>query len=124
MTPNPKLMFWTAIDWVRSFTAVYSKASKTFKQTLNLTCAARLVFELFAARPCLKLKDLKCPTLVIMAEEDDIIPPDITRNIVRQALGKVELVPAPGGYFDVMEGRKGYETNINAQTAFLKKLME
>ncbi|KAK0486028.1 alpha/beta-hydrolase [Armillaria novae-zelandiae] len=152
MTPNPRLMFWAVIDWVGSklgfppvfvpavgkpdefaflntpscfpgFTAVYSKASKTFKQTPNLTCA-RLAFELFAARPGLKLKDLKCPMLVVMAEEDDINPPDITRNIVGKALGKVELVLSPGGHFDVMEGGKGYETNINAQTAFLKKLME
>ncbi|KAK0504539.1 alpha/beta-hydrolase [Armillaria luteobubalina] len=151
MPTNPRLMFWAAIDWMGSklgfppvfvpavgnpeefaflttpssfpgFTAAYSKASKTFKQTPNLTCA-RLVFDFSAARPGLKLKDLNCLMLVVMAEEDDIISPDITRNIVKQALGKVELVTAPGGHFDVMEGGKGYETNINAQTAFLKRLM-
>lgn len=65
---------------------MYSKASKTFKQTPNVTCA-RLAFELFAASPGLKLKDLKCPMLVVMAEEDDITPPEITRDIVEKALG-------------------------------------
>lgn len=152
MTPNPRLLFWAAIDWVGSklgfppifvpaignpdefaflktpsclpgFTTMYSKASKAFMHTPNVTCA-RLAFELFAVRPGLRLKDLKCPMLVVMAEEDDITSPEITRNIVGKALGKIELVPAPGGHFDVMEGGKGYETNINAQTAFLKKLME
>lgn len=151
-TPNPRLLFWVTVDWVGSklgfppvfvpaignpddfaflktpscypgFTAMYSKASKTFEQTPNVTCA-RLVFEMLAARPGLKLKNLKRPMLVVMSEDDDLIPPEITRNVVGKALGKIELVPAPGGHFDIMEGGKGYETNINAQTAFLKKLME
>lgn len=151
-TPNLRLLFWVTIDWVGSklgfppvfvpaigkpgefsflnapscvpgFKAMYSKASKTFEQTPNVTCA-RLVFEMFTTRPGLRLKNLKCPMLVVMPEEDDMIAPEITRNIVGKAVRKIELVTASGGHFDVMEGGKGYETNINAQTAFLKKLMK
>lgn len=169
MAPNPRLLFWAAIDWIGSklrlppvfvpaighpdefaflntpsclpgngiytlfiylkkmpfpgFTAMYSKASKTFMHMPNVTCT-RLTFELFTVRPGLRLKDSKCPMLVVMAQEDDMISPEITQNIVEKALGKVELVSAIGGHFDVMEGGKGYETNINAQMAFLKKLMK
>ncbi|KAJ6620411.1 hypothetical protein B0H10DRAFT_1076614 [Mycena sp. CBHHK59/15] len=82
-----------------------------------------MAFEGLGARPGLRLEEAKCPMLVVMAAEDDLTPPRITREIVAAAEGKVELVVAPGGHFAIMMGGEGFETNVKAQIAFLNTLL-
>ncbi|EIM79594.1 alpha/beta-hydrolase [Stereum hirsutum FP-91666 SS1] len=151
LDPNPRLLFWAAVDCAKSwlglaplyvpavgkpgefafinsptsytgFTKMYEKGDRPFSEMPNVL-AARLAFEVFSARPGLMLKNAKSPMLIVMAEEDDMIPVAITRDVVAKSCGKVEFVAAPGGHYDVMEGGKGFETNISAQVDFLRRLL-
>lgn len=149
-TPNLRLLFWAAVDYVgnilglppvyvravghpgefafinslssyRGFVDMYHRADLRFEDMPNVL-APRLAFQVLSARPGLNLKDAFCPMLVVMAEDDDLIPPFVTRKIVDDAQQRVTLVVSPGGHFDIMPGGKGYETNINAQVKFLQSL--
>lgn len=111
----------------QGFTKMYEKGDRTFSEMPNVL-AARLAFEVFSARPGLMLKNAKSPMLIVMAEEDDMIPVAITRDVVAKSCGseccasallrssviftdvsaEVEFVAAPGGHYDVMEGGKVY----------------
>ncbi|KAJ6570354.1 hypothetical protein B0H10DRAFT_1030430 [Mycena sp. CBHHK59/15] len=83
------------------------------------TSSHRMAFEGLGARPGLRLEEAKCPMLVVMAAEDDLTLPRITREIVAAA-EEVELVVAPGGHFAIMKGGEGFETNVKAQIATLR----
>ena len=60
--------------------------------------AARLTFQFMGARPGMKLKHAKCPILVVMATEDDVIPPKVTRRIAASAQGSEYIFSLPCPY--------------------------
>ncbi|EJC99630.1 alpha/beta-hydrolase [Fomitiporia mediterranea MF3/22] len=149
--PKPRLLFWAAVDWIRSkiglsplfikcagnpgelalldtpsvapgFEFMFAQSGKPFAEYPN-TIAPRFSFDLLSSRPGAKLKDAKCPVLVVASKEDDMIPLAVTRKLVEQADGKVRLVEAPGTHFDILHGGKGFDVNINAQLAFLQSLL-
>ncbi|KAH8115213.1 alpha/beta-hydrolase [Phellopilus nigrolimitatus] len=104
------------------FEAMFDQSDAPFSQQPNLV-APRLAFDMLSSRPGTKLKDAKCPMLVVLAKEDDIIPAELTRKIASEADGKVKLVEAPGEHFDIMKGGQGFDINIRAQLAFLRSLI-
>ena len=65
---------------------MFAQGEVPFDQSPN-KIAPRFAFDLMSARPGLKLKDAKCPVLVVMAEQDDMIPIRITRKLVADANG-------------------------------------
>ncbi|KAF8460024.1 hypothetical protein JB92DRAFT_3075924, partial [Gautieria morchelliformis] len=104
------------------FTSMFAQGTMPFSEAPN-ALAPRVVFDIMATRPGLELKDAKCPVLLVISEDDDMIPRRLTESIVDAARGKVELCVAPGGHFDVMQGGKGFEVNIKAQVDFLRRLL-
>ncbi|MBU2488775.1 MAG: alpha/beta fold hydrolase [Proteobacteria bacterium] len=80
---------------------------------------ARTFLEVPAYRPLARAQDVQCPVLVIMAEEDNLIP----SRSVQQAAGllpNAELVSLPVSHFDVYFG-KVFEKVVKKEAAFLKK---
>ena len=47
--------------------------------------APRVMFELLFSRPGLKFKESKCPILIVFGKHDDLIPVEVTRNLVANA---------------------------------------
>ncbi|KAI0064307.1 alpha/beta-hydrolase [Artomyces pyxidatus] len=150
-TPNPRLLFWAGVDYLRGklglspvyvravgkpsefaflnapstypgFVHMFSHSDTPFDRAPNVL-APRLSFEVMGTRPGLELKHAKCPVLLVQGKEDDLIPFSITSNLAAQAGDHVKLVVSPGGHFDVVEGGKGYEVNLQAQLEFLRALM-
>ncbi|KAG1766330.1 Alpha/Beta hydrolase protein [Suillus placidus] len=151
-SPNLRLLFWAGVDYARKtlglspifiravgepgelafmnspsslpgFTSMFAQGSTPFSDAPNLI-APRFVIDALGVRPGLRLKDIRCPMLVVMAEEDDLIPASLTRSIVDNADGRVQLVVVPCGHFEVMKGGKGFEANLTAQVKFLRGLMD
>ncbi|KIK54650.1 hypothetical protein GYMLUDRAFT_231816 [Collybiopsis luxurians FD-317 M1] len=149
---NARLVFWAAVDYIGGkfgFSPVFIPAigpvgsfavlatpsamtgsekilalgGKAMSDSPNLL-PARVIFDFMGAKAGRYLKDAHSKYLVVLAQEDDIIPPNIAREVASAASGKVVLVEAPGGHFELMKGGKGFETNINAQLRFLQQLVE
>lgn len=104
------------------FVELYKLGGLDFADAPN-RIPARFIWSLMSSRAGLHLKNAKCKMLVVMASDDDIIPPEVTREVVASAPKTVEFVVAEGDHFDIMPGGKGWDTNIQAQTEFLKKLL-
>ncbi|KAG2142362.1 Alpha/Beta hydrolase protein [Suillus clintonianus] len=148
---NLRLLFWAGVDCARKglglspifvravgnpgefallsspsslpgFTSMFAQGSTPFSGAPNLI-APRFVIDALGVRPGLRLKDARCPMLIVMAEEDDLIPASITRKMVDDADGRVQLVVVPCGHFEIMKGGKGFEANITAQVKFLQGLL-
>jgi len=151
-SPRPRLLIWAFIDYIRGklglspiyipavgkpgefaainspscysgFTSMFAQGRTPFDKYPNLI-APRFVLDALSCRPGLSLKNAHCPMLVVMAEEDDLIPAAITREIAANASKNVLLVTVPCGHFEIMEGGKGFEANINAQINFLRSLLK
>lgn len=60
---------------------MYANSQISFDDMPNLV-SPRLAFDVLSARPGLKLKDAHNPMLVVMAENDDLVPPAVTRAVL------------------------------------------
>ncbi|KAJ3557698.1 hypothetical protein NM688_g1331 [Phlebia brevispora] len=135
LAPDPVLLFWAAIDFVRGklgWSPIFVKAVGFIQMYDNGTVgipyskannlvAPRLAFDLMSWRPA--LKDAKSPMLVVAGDNDDLIPYAVTEKAVRESNGKVRWEKYSGGHFDIMEGGKAFEFNVKHQVAFLRSLM-
>ncbi|KAE9390165.1 alpha/beta-hydrolase [Gymnopus androsaceus JB14] len=148
---NVRLGFWAIVDYVRGklglspvfipavgepdtfavlntpsakpgFEGMLAQGNKRISDTLNIV-PARIIIEFMGARLGRNLKDAHSKYLIVLAQEDDIFPNRIAREVAAAAPEKVILVEAPGGHFEIMEGGKGFEININAQISFLRELL-
>ncbi|KAF8590408.1 alpha/beta-hydrolase, partial [Ramaria rubella] len=117
-----ELAFLTTPSCHPGFVDMFAQGNTPFSEAPNVI-AGRAAFETMAARPGLKLKDAKCPVLFVRAEDHDVIPATVIKDVIEAAGDKVEVCVAPGGHFEVMRGGKGYETNIRAQVEFLRRLL-
>ena len=80
-------------------------------------CPARIMWKMPLYRPVRNAPKIKCPVLLIYAEEDTLIPVSDVRKAARR-IKDVREVPFPGGHFDLYYGDK-FEKNIQLQTEFL-----
>jgi hypothetical protein len=63
---------------------MYSQGSLRFEDMPNII-APRLAFQILSARPGRQLKNSKSPMLVVMAENDGLVPPSIARKVANEA---------------------------------------
>jgi len=56
----------------------------------------------------------------VVPQYDTVAPLEAAKQVAEVAKN-AELVEVPGGHFDVYDGRIGWDENIKAQIAFLKK---
>ncbi|KAI0068637.1 alpha/beta-hydrolase [Artomyces pyxidatus] len=149
-TPNPRLLFWMCVDYVRGklgfspvfvpavgkpnefaflnapsaypgFVHMFNFSDMPFDRAPNVL-APRLVAEALSTRPGIELKSAKCPVLIVHGTQDDLLPFSITEKVVAEAGENVKLVVSPGGHFDLVEGGKDYDLNLQAQLQFLRAL--
>jgi hypothetical protein len=66
------------------FTEMNAQSSTPFSDRPNIINASA-AFSMMAARPGLQLSKATCPVLVVMAEQDDIIAGNVTRDICAKA---------------------------------------
>ena len=69
------------------FTHMFSQGPTPLSAAPNLIAPRFAIDAMLHATSGRKLKDAKCPVLVIMAEDDDIILKHITVDIVQKAEG-------------------------------------
>lgn len=82
-------------------------------------CPARIGLIIGLYQPIRYAERVKCPALVVMAEEENIVPLKITRTAARR-MKRGELVSVPGGHFNVYTGEI-FERVVKIEADFLKK---
>jgi pimeloyl-ACP methyl ester carboxylesterase len=70
-------------------------------------------------RPIKSAAKVSCPALVVIAENDSIIPATLQEEMAAK-ISKAEVVKYPIGHFDIYTGDK-FEETVGTQAAFLKK---
>jgi len=82
-------------------------------------CAARILITVFGYRPISVAGAVDCPTLVIEAEDDQIVPAGTVDRLVDR-LDDVERVRYPVSHFDVFTGEP-FEAVVERNEAFLRR---
>lgn len=73
---------------------MFSQGRVPFSSAPN-KIAPRVAFEIMAARPGIRLKDARCPVLIVASKEDDIMPVKIARDIAAGASESLFNISAP-----------------------------
>jgi hypothetical protein len=76
----------------------------------------RVMLRVAGYRPFLRGPDLPCPWLVCIADQDDLTPPEIARDLAQR--GGAEVCGYALGHFDIYRGA-GFEQIVADQSAFL-----
>jgi pimeloyl-ACP methyl ester carboxylesterase len=111
---SPALM--EAPDVVEGYGIIVKMSPGPLKNRLT----ARSVLSFPLARPALLAAKIVAPFLIVLPKYDTVAPIEAAREVAAKARNS-ELVEVPGGHFDVYEGKVGWDENINAQLAFLKR---
>jgi pimeloyl-ACP methyl ester carboxylesterase len=82
-------------------------------------CAGRILLTVLAYRPIAAAGQVDCPTLVVEAEEDNIITGSTVDRLVNR-LDDVERVRYSAGHFDVYTGGT-FDAVVERETAFLER---
>jgi pimeloyl-ACP methyl ester carboxylesterase len=84
----------------------------------NKVCA-RILFKFPMYRPLRFASGVKCPALLMLAENDSLVVPDIVREAARR-MPNAQVVSYPFGHFDIYHG-SGFEDAIAKQTSFFRR---
>jgi uncharacterized protein len=98
----------------------YGRVVNTSHGPLKNKLTARSVITFPLARPALQASKITVPYLIVVPEFDTVAPLETAKEVARK-VKNAQLVEVPGGHFDVYDGRVGWEKNIAAQMAFLKR---
>jgi uncharacterized protein len=82
--------------------------------------AARSILGIAAHRPVRKAADIRCPILLVVAENDVIAPAAPALHVAERA-PKGELFHSHGGHYDVYEGGEDFDRVLNAEVEFLHR---
>jgi uncharacterized protein len=84
----------------------------------NKICA-RILFKFPMYRPLRFASRVKCPALLMLAENDSLVVPDIVRKAARR-IPNAQVISYPFGHFDIYHG-SGFDDAIAKQTSFLRQ---
>ena len=84
----------------------------------NQVCA-RILFKFPMYRPLRFASGVKCPALLMLAEHDSLVVPDIVRKAARR-MANAQVISYPFGHFDIYHGN-GFEDAIAKQTSFFRQ---
>ncbi len=84
----------------------------------NKVCA-RILIKFPMYRPLRFASGVKCPALLMLAENDSLVVPDIVRKAARR-MPNAQVISYPFGHFDIYHGN-GFEDAISKQTSFLRQ---
>jgi dienelactone hydrolase len=82
-------------------------------------CCGRILLTFPIYRPIAYASRVKCPALIMLADQDSLIAPRAVERAAR-AMAKAELVRYPGAHFDIYQGEV-FEDAVARQTAFLRR---
>ncbi len=82
-------------------------------------CPARIALQLLLYRPRSLAKKVRCPALLVCAENDSLIAPDAVRKTAAR-MSNATIVSMPVGHFDVYTG-SFFEEVVAAEADFLQK---
>ena len=82
----------------------------------NRVCA-RILFKFPMYRPLRFASGVKCPALLMLAENDSLVSPASIRNAAKR-MANAQVVAYPFGHFDIYNG-EGFDDAIVKQTGFL-----
>jgi dienelactone hydrolase len=82
--------------------------------------AARSVLGIGAHRPVRKAAEIRCPILLVVAENDTIAPVGPALRLAERA-PKAELFRSRGGHYGVYEGGEDYDRVLNVEVQFLHR---
>ena len=94
--------------------AMHAIAGPTFR---NEVCA-RVMLTAGSYRPGKRAPDINCPLLVLVADRDQVAPPEAARDAAWNAKGRAEVRNYPIGHFDVYQG-EWLERSVRDQLHFL-----
>ena len=80
-------------------------------------CPARIMLTVTMYRPIKSASKVRCPLLIVMAEDDNLIPARVVRKMAYKA-PDAELVGLPVGHFDVYAGDV-FEDVVKREADFL-----
>ncbi len=72
-------------------------------------------------RPVTAAARVRCPMLLVLAENDNICPPESVRQVAAKA-PRAELLVLPSGHFDIYTGEM-FERSVAAQVEFLTRTL-
>lgn len=81
--------------------------------------AARIALQVGLYRPARKAKDIRCPILFCVADDDDLTAPELVLKASKQA-PRAEVKRYPIGHFDIYVG-EAFERAVADQTEFLSR---
>jgi uncharacterized protein len=84
----------------------------------NEVCA-RVVLRTALNRPVLSAHKVSCPTLLIIAQQDNIAPPASVHQVAKRIGPTAKVLSYPCGHFDVYVGDV-FKSSAEAQVAFLR----
>lgn len=82
---------------------------------------ARCVYGFSMYRPIKKVKKIKCPALILAADNDNLVPVK-TAYMAARLNNKIKLVCMPVGHFDVYTG-DWFNKTIKIEKEFLKEIL-
>lgn len=83
----------------------------------NEMCARGIMF-IPLNRPVTSAAKLRCPLLVVLAEQDNIAPTKSVRAVARKAGRRAQTLVLPSGHFDIYSGEM-FERSASTQVEFL-----
>jgi uncharacterized protein len=87
----------------------------------NEVCA-RVVLRTALNRPVLSAKKVRCPTLLVVAEQDNVAPATAVHEVAKRIGPNAEVVSYPCGHFDVYVGEV-FNNSVKAQVEFLRRVL-
>lgn len=82
-------------------------------------CPARVLLSMPFYRPIRRVKSISCPVLVVLAEQDNLIPSSTVKKTVG-LIPRGEMIELHAGHFDLYSG-EFFERAVAAETEFLQK---
>jgi fermentation-respiration switch protein FrsA (DUF1100 family) len=88
--------------------------------TFRNEMCARGILRIALNRPVLSAGRLRCPILLIVAEQDNVAPVSSVYEVARRAGRLAEIESYPAGHFDIYVGEV-FEKSVAAQVDFLRR---
>ena len=89
--------------------------------TFRNEMCARGILRIPLNRPVRLASRVQAPTMLVLATQDNVAPPDAVRTVARKLRGRVEVLTLDVGHFDIYVG-EAFETSVAAQVEFLTSL--
>lgn len=89
--------------------------------TFRNEMCARGILRIALNRPVRYAAAVRCPVLLVVAEQDNIAPVAAVREVARRLGDRAEVVSFPCGHFDVYQGEV-FEASVTRQVAFLERV--